>query len=99
MLRTLAQLLLTPLPSCCKVPLYRLLGARTRFAAHIGAFTVLAADAIELGPEARIKPLTLIFGLKRLHMGAYAGISNLCVINGSATFSHGAARVGGARDA
>ncbi len=85
MLRTLVQLLLTPMPSCLKVPIYRLMGARIDSRAHIGALAVVSAKEIEMGPGAVIKPLTLIIGLKRLSLGPYTAISNLCVINGPAS--------------
>jgi acetyltransferase-like isoleucine patch superfamily enzyme len=81
-LKSLVQLLLTPLPAVLKTPLYRLLGARIATGAHIAAFTVVVADQIELGPHAVIKALTMIVGLHELRIGAYAMISNLCVING-----------------
>lgn len=88
-MKRLVQVLLTPLPSCLKVPLYRLLGARIHRTARIAAFSVLVADEIELGPHAQIKPLTVILGPERVSMGAYSGISNLCVIHGGSALSLG----------
>jgi len=87
--KNILQALLTPLPSCLKVPAYRLLGAKIGPGVRIAPFAVLVAGEIDIGPMARIKPLTLITGLSSITMGAYAGISNLCVINGPSSLRIG----------
>lgn len=89
MLKTLVQLLLTPLPSCLRTPVYRCLGARIHRRARITAFTVLVADRIEMGPEARIGTLTIIYGPATFEMGAYAAIASLCIIHGPAALKLG----------
>lgn len=88
------QVLLTPLPSAIKVPLYRLLGARIGDGATIAAFTVLVADEIDLAPDSYVRSLSLIGPLTSLKMGVGAGIGSFCLIHG---FLNGAALTLGAR--
>lgn len=84
------QLLLTPLPSALKVPVYRALGADIHTSARVSACTVLAADRIVMGPESRVRGLSIIQGLSNFELGAYSVVSNLCVINGSSELILGA---------
>lgn len=88
--KRIVQLLLTPLPSFLKIPIYRLLGARIAKGATIAPLTILLADSITLGPYTQIKPLSIVVG-RKIELEAYAGISNLCVINGNSDL-HLAAR-------
>ncbi len=88
-LKKLVQLMLAPLPSAIKVPIYRLMGARIAEGASIAPLVVLVADEIDMGPHAKVKPLSIIYSPRRLTMGAYSVIGNLSVIHGPSAFSLG----------
>lgn len=89
LLKKLAQLMLSPFPSVIKVPMYRLMGARIAHGAGIAPLVVFVADEIDMGPHAKIKPLSIIYSPCRLTMGAYSVIGNLSVIHGPSAFSLG----------
>ena len=73
LVKKLLQLFLTPLPSCMKVPIYRMLGAKIASGATIAPMTVCVADQIEMGPRAKIKPLSIIYSPCRLELGGLFG--------------------------
>jgi acetyltransferase-like isoleucine patch superfamily enzyme len=89
LLKKMVQFMLTPLPSCLKKPIYRLLGAKIGPGATIAPLTICVSDRIELGPHAKIKPLSIIYSPRELCVGAYAVIGNLSVIHGPGAFRLG----------
>lgn len=89
MLKKLIQFLSTPFPSFLRRIIYRALGAHIATDAKIYPFAVVLTKELTMGPQSKIRPFSLINGLKSLSLGAYAGISNFTVINGNAHLSVG----------
>lgn len=85
-IRFVLQLLLTPLPSLFKVPIYRILGAEIHSSARVSAFSILVSPVIRIGPEAKVYALSIIVCGSRFELAAASYISNLSIIHGAGSF-------------